>query len=119
MLITNGIIKTGTRPSEIKSLPLTRKSLAPNRTAIVGSRIRISRAAHAKSHEAITAKQPVKTSPVAITKPVANKEGANRVRVAKHRLLKKRVDGVFFLTNPDGSARRCTACDTVVLPKGW
>jgi len=29
------------------------------------------------------------------------------------------VDGVFFLTNPDGSARRCTAGDTVVLPKGW
>jgi len=29
------------------------------------------------------------------------------------------VDGVFFLTNLDGSARRCTAGDTVVLPKGW
>ena len=29
------------------------------------------------------------------------------------------VDGVFFLTNQDGSARRCTAGDTVVLPKGW
>jgi len=29
------------------------------------------------------------------------------------------VDGVFFLTNPDGSARRCAAGDTVVLPAGW
>mmetsp|Transcript_33162 Transcript_33162/g.107243 ORF Transcript_33162/g.107243 Transcript_33162/m.107243 type:complete len:452 (-) Transcript_33162:291-1646(-) len=29
------------------------------------------------------------------------------------------VDGVFFLTNADGSARRCTAGDTVVLPQGW
>lgn len=29
------------------------------------------------------------------------------------------VDGVFFLTNVDGSARRCTAGDTVVLPSGW
>lgn len=29
------------------------------------------------------------------------------------------VEGVFFLTNPDGSARRCTVGDTVVLPKGW
>ena len=29
------------------------------------------------------------------------------------------VDGVFFLTNADGSARRCVAGDTVVLPKGW
>lgn len=29
------------------------------------------------------------------------------------------VDGVFFLTNPDGSACRCVAGDTVVLPKGW
>jgi len=29
------------------------------------------------------------------------------------------VDGVFFLTNSDGSARRCTSGDTVVLPKGW
>ena len=29
------------------------------------------------------------------------------------------VDGVFFLTNFDGSSRRCTAGDTVVLPKGW
>ncbi|KAL1507810.1 hypothetical protein AB1Y20_007418 [Prymnesium parvum] len=29
------------------------------------------------------------------------------------------VDGVFFLTNVDGSSRRCSAGDTVVLPKGW
>ena len=29
------------------------------------------------------------------------------------------IDGVFFLTNPDGSSRRCTAGDTVVLPQGW
>ena len=29
------------------------------------------------------------------------------------------VDGVFFLTNVDGSARRCSAGDTVVLPEGW
>ena len=29
------------------------------------------------------------------------------------------IEGVFFLTNPDGSARRCAAGDTVVLPKGW
>lgn len=29
------------------------------------------------------------------------------------------LDGVFFLTNADGSARRCVAGDTVVLPKGW
>ena len=29
------------------------------------------------------------------------------------------VDGVFFLTNPDGSSRRCVGGDTVVLPKGW
>jgi len=29
------------------------------------------------------------------------------------------VDGEFFLTNLDGSARRCVAGDTVVLPKGW
>ena len=27
--------------------------------------------------------------------------------------------GVFFLTNADGSARRCVAGDTVVLPKHW
>ena len=27
--------------------------------------------------------------------------------------------GVFYLTNLDGSARRCEAGDTVVLPKGW
>jgi len=29
------------------------------------------------------------------------------------------VSGVFYLTNLDGSARRCEAGDTVVLPKGW
>ena len=29
------------------------------------------------------------------------------------------ISGVFFLTNDDGSARRCVAGDTVVLPKGW
>jgi uncharacterized cupin superfamily protein len=29
------------------------------------------------------------------------------------------VDGVFFLTNLDGSARRCIAGDTIVLPQGW
>ena len=29
------------------------------------------------------------------------------------------VDGVFFLTNSDGSARRFTAGDTVVVPQGW
>jgi len=29
------------------------------------------------------------------------------------------LEGVFFLTNADGSARRCVAGDTVVLPKGW
>ena len=29
------------------------------------------------------------------------------------------VDGVFFLTNLDGSARRCVAGDTIVLPQGW
>ena len=29
------------------------------------------------------------------------------------------VDGLFFLTNPDGSAMRCGAGDTVVLPVGW
>jgi len=29
------------------------------------------------------------------------------------------VDGVFFLTNLDGSARRCMAGDTIVLPQGW
>lgn len=27
--------------------------------------------------------------------------------------------GVFYLTNADGSARRCVAGDTVVLPRGW
>ncbi|KAK3236583.1 hypothetical protein CYMTET_53284 [Cymbomonas tetramitiformis] len=29
------------------------------------------------------------------------------------------LQGVFFLTSPNGSARRCVAGDTVVLPKGW
>eukprot|EP00588_Corethron_pennatum_P009009 CAMPEP_0194267468 /NCGR_PEP_ID=MMETSP0169-20130528/1950_1 /TAXON_ID=218684 /ORGANISM="Corethron pennatum, Strain L29A3" /LENGTH=578 /DNA_ID=CAMNT_0039008301 /DNA_START=125 /DNA_END=1861 /DNA_ORIENTATION=+ len=29
------------------------------------------------------------------------------------------LEGVFFLTNPDGSARRCVAGDTVLLPEGW
>lgn len=29
------------------------------------------------------------------------------------------ADGAAFLTNADGSAYRCTAGDTVVLPKGW
>lgn len=29
------------------------------------------------------------------------------------------LEGVFFLTNADGSAQRCIAGDTVVLPKGW
>ena len=29
------------------------------------------------------------------------------------------LEGVFFVTNTDGSARRCVAGDTVVLPKGW
>jgi len=29
------------------------------------------------------------------------------------------LEGVCFLTNLDGSARRVTAGDTVVLPKGW
>ena len=29
------------------------------------------------------------------------------------------LEGVFFLANADGSARRCVAGDTVVLPKGW
>lgn len=29
------------------------------------------------------------------------------------------LDGVCFLTNTDGTARRITAGDTVVLPKGW
>jgi len=29
------------------------------------------------------------------------------------------IEGVLFLTNTDGSARRCVAGDTVVLPKGW
>mmetsp|Transcript_16997 Transcript_16997/g.42889 ORF Transcript_16997/g.42889 Transcript_16997/m.42889 type:complete len:326 (-) Transcript_16997:276-1253(-) len=29
------------------------------------------------------------------------------------------LDGVFFLTNADGTAQRCGPGDTVVLPKGW
>lgn len=29
------------------------------------------------------------------------------------------LEGVFFLTNADGTARRCVAGDTVVLPRGW
>ena len=29
------------------------------------------------------------------------------------------LEGVFFLTNADGSARRCGPGDMVVLPKGW
>jgi len=29
------------------------------------------------------------------------------------------LEGLFFLTNADGSAHRCKAGDTVVLPKGW
>lgn len=29
------------------------------------------------------------------------------------------LEGVFFLTNKDGSARRCVAGDTIVLPIGW
>mmetsp|Transcript_31709 Transcript_31709/g.104928 ORF Transcript_31709/g.104928 Transcript_31709/m.104928 type:complete len:129 (-) Transcript_31709:123-509(-) len=29
------------------------------------------------------------------------------------------LDGVLFLTNADGSSRRCVAGDTAVLPAGW
>ena len=29
------------------------------------------------------------------------------------------AEGTFFLTNADGSARRCVEGDTVVLPVGW
>mmetsp|Transcript_17633 Transcript_17633/g.31640 ORF Transcript_17633/g.31640 Transcript_17633/m.31640 type:complete len:197 (+) Transcript_17633:149-739(+) len=29
------------------------------------------------------------------------------------------LEGLFFLTNSDGSARRCVAGDTVCLPKNW
>ncbi|CAB9518156.1 Enzyme of the cupin superfamily [Seminavis robusta] len=29
------------------------------------------------------------------------------------------LEGVFLLTNTDGSARRCVAGDTIVIPKGW
>ena len=29
------------------------------------------------------------------------------------------LEGIAFVTNSDGSARRCVAGDTVVLPKGW
>lgn len=42
--------------------------------------------------------------------PVINQPKTNAFHV---------LEGVFFLTNADGSARRCVAGDTVVLPKGW
>ena len=29
------------------------------------------------------------------------------------------VEGVFFVTNADGSAQRCGPGDTLVVPKGW
>jgi uncharacterized cupin superfamily protein len=29
------------------------------------------------------------------------------------------LEGVFFVMNADGTAQRCEAGDTVVLPKGW
>jgi uncharacterized cupin superfamily protein len=29
------------------------------------------------------------------------------------------LEGRFFLTNADNSARKCVAGDTVILPKGW
>ena len=29
------------------------------------------------------------------------------------------LEGVFFVTNADGNARRCVSGDTVVVPKGW
>jgi uncharacterized cupin superfamily protein len=29
------------------------------------------------------------------------------------------MDGLFFLTNSDGTARRCVPGDTIVLPEGW
>jgi len=29
------------------------------------------------------------------------------------------LEGVFFLTNEDGSSQRCVAGDTIVLPHGW
>jgi triosephosphate isomerase len=29
------------------------------------------------------------------------------------------LEGVFFLTNADGTAQKCKAGDTVLLPKGW
>lgn len=29
------------------------------------------------------------------------------------------VEGVFFISNADGSAQRCVAGDTIVVPKGW
>ena len=29
------------------------------------------------------------------------------------------LEGTFFLTNADGSAQRCVAGDTVLMPKGW
>jgi uncharacterized cupin superfamily protein len=36
-----------------------------------------------------------------------------------HRGCNPLCPGLFFLTNTDGSARRCGPGDTVVLPKGW
>jgi len=36
-----------------------------------------------------------------------------------HRGCNPLCPGLFFLTNADGSARRCGPGDTVVLPKGW
>lgn len=29
------------------------------------------------------------------------------------------LEGVFFLTNEDGTSQRCVAGDTILLPKGW
>ena len=29
------------------------------------------------------------------------------------------VEGAFFMSNADGSAQRCAAGDTIVLPRGW
>jgi uncharacterized cupin superfamily protein len=29
------------------------------------------------------------------------------------------LEGVVFVSNADGSAQRCVAGDTVVLPRGW
>lgn len=42
--------------------------------------------------------------------PVVNRETTECFHV---------LEGVFFLTNADGTAQRCVAGDTVVLPKGW